>query len=49
MTGRCFGETLESLRRIVNNGTATLAAGDLLDVETTEGLAWELRTTVTQA
>jgi len=49
MTGLCFGETLESLRRIINNGTATLAAGDLLDVETTEGLAWALQTTVTRA
>ena len=49
MAGLSFGETLESLRQIINNGTATLAVGGLLDEGTTEGLAWALQTTVAQA
>eukprot|EP00977_Amphora_coffeiformis_P007879 scaffold1752_cov188-Amphora_coffeaeformis.AAC.11 len=47
--GLSFRETLEALRRIINNGTATLAVGGLLDEGTTEGLAWALQTTVAQA
>lgn len=49
MTGPTFAETLESLRQIINNGTATLAAGGLLDEQVSEGLSWALQTAVARS